>query len=319
MHRRSLLLGALAVPALARHAWSAEKIKVATFPSASSLPFFVAQQRGFLAEAGIEAEGVLTQTAPLMIQAMVADEVQAIASLVTLEGANINARRPGTAVYFTLNGQNATHRVEQFVARPSWPGTDIKGLKGARIMCAPGPANLAAARGVLRVNGLTEADYTLAEQQMGVHVQALAAGTFDAAYTLDPVASIAIRQGAARLVEGGVIATYLLGGGAAEAYAAGSTVSGKFLADRPAVARAYAGAIGRACATIATDPSVRELLTPFMNTPADLAPTIPLPAFRRVADLTPAMVGAFQAFVDLGVGWGVVRDKLDVKTFLQPL
>jgi NitT/TauT family transport system substrate-binding protein len=254
-----------------------------------------------------------------MIQAMVADEVQAIASLVTLEGANINARRPGTAVYFTLNGQNATHRVEQFVARPSWPGTDIKGLKGARIMCAPGPANLAAARGVLRVNGLTEADYTLAEQQMGVHVQALAAGTFDAAYTLDPVASIAIRQGAARLVEGGVIATYLLGGGAAEAYAAGSTVSGKFLADRPAVARAYAGAIGRACATIATDPSVRELLTPFMNTPADLAPTIPLPAFRRVADLTPAMVGAFQAFVDLGVGWGVVRDKLDVKTFLQPL
>jgi len=321
MNRRSLGLGLLAAPMLARHAWSAEKIKVATFPSASSLPFFVARERGFFAEAGIEAEGLVMQAAPLMIQALISDDVQAIASLVTLEGANINARRAGTVVYFTLNGQNAEHRVEQFVARPDWAGTGIAGLRGARIAGAPGPANLAAARGVLRANGLEEGrDYTLSEQQMGVHVQALAAGTFDAAYTLDPVASIAIRQGAAKLVEGGVIATYLLGGGAGtEAYAAGSCVSGRFLQARPAVARAYAGAIKRACETIAADPGVRGYLTPFMNTPAELAPTIPLPAFRPAGSLTPAMLATFQRFVDLGVGWGVVRDRVEVGTMVQAL
>jgi NitT/TauT family transport system substrate-binding protein len=321
MHRRSLLLGAVAAPFVARHARAAEKIKVATFPSASSLPFYVAQERGFFAEAGIEAEGVLTQTAPLIVQAMVTGDVQAVASLVSLEGANINSRRADSVLYFSLNGQNATHRVEQIIVRPNHPAQEIVGLRGARIMCAPGPANLAAARGVLRANGLEETrDYTLVEQQMGVHVGAMQSNQFDAAYTLDPIASIAIRLGAARLLEGGVIAKYLLGGGAeTEAYAAGGGITGKFLAEQPALARAYIGAVSKACAAIATDPSVRNYLTPFMNTPAELAPTIPLPAFRLVREMSAAQIASFQRFVDLGVSWGVVRGAIDVHSFLRAL
>lgn len=47
------------------------------------------------------------------------------------------------------------------------------------------------------------------ETQMGVHLGALQAGTFDAGYTLEPLASMMIKNGVARRLEAGVIATYL--------------------------------------------------------------------------------------------------------------
>jgi hypothetical protein len=110
---------------------------------------------------------------------------------VTLEGANINQRRPGTLTYIALNGQNAQYITEQFVVKAGSTAKTLADLKGAKILSAPGPANLGAAKAVLKAVGLEEGkDYSIQEQQMGVHVGALQAGTFDAGYTLEPVASV---------------------------------------------------------------------------------------------------------------------------------
>jgi len=318
--RRPLLFSMLALPAIAR-AQAAERVRVAVFNVSSALPYYVAVERGFFAAEGIEASAVPLQAAPLIVQAMVTGDVEAASNLVTLEGANINARRANTALYIALNGQNAQYRMEQFVVRPQHPAQSIRDLRGARILSAPGPANISAARAVLAANGLQEGrDYTIQEQQMGVHVGALAAGTFDAAYTLEPVATIAERAGAARRLEAGVIATHLLGRREAQAWAAGAALTGKFLAEKPDAARRFAAAWARACALIQSDPaSVRPLLVQHMQTSAELAPTIPLVNFRMVKDLGAADLADFQKFVDLAVQQGVVRDPIQVQSFLRSL
>jgi NitT/TauT family transport system substrate-binding protein len=318
--RRALLLSALAVPAVAR-AQAAERVRVAVFNVSSALPYYVAVERGFFAAEGIEAVAVPLQAAPLIVQSMVAGDVEAASNLVTLEGANINARRANTALYIALNGQNREYRMEQFVVRPGHPAQAIRELRGARILSAPGPANISAARAVLAANGLQEGrDYTIQEQQMGTHVGALQAGTFDAAYTLEPVATIAERAGAARRLEAGVIATYLLGRQEAQAWAAGAALTGRFLAEKPGVAQRFANAWSRACALIRQDSaSVRPMLVAHMQTPAELAPTIPLVNFTMVKDLAQADIADFQKFVDLAVQQGVVRDRIDVRSFLRAL
>jgi NitT/TauT family transport system substrate-binding protein len=321
LRRRPLLLATLAAPFVARTALAADRVRVAVFNVSSALPFYVAQERGFFAAEGIEAVAVPLQTAPLIVQAMVAGDVEAASNLVTLEGANINARRAGTAIYISLNGQNDRYRMETFVVRPQHPAQSIRDLKGGvRILSAPGPANISAARAVLSAVGLQEGrDYSISEQQMGVHVGALQAGTFDAAYTLEPVATIAERAGAARRLEAGVIATHLLGRAEAQAFAAGGAVTQKFLTEKPDAARRFAAAWARACETIRTDPSVRSLLVQHMNTSAELAPTVPLVNFVMVRDLSPQDMADFQKFVDLAVAQGVVRDRIDVKSFLRSL
>ncbi|MDO9498656.1 ABC transporter substrate-binding protein [Falsiroseomonas sp.] len=320
IRRRPLLLAALAAPAIA-NAQGADRVRVAVFNVSSALPYYVAVERGFFAAEGIEASATPLQAAPLIVQAMISGDVEAASNLVTLEGANINSRRAGTAVYIALNGQNARYQMEQFVVRANHPAQSLRDLKGARIMSAPGPANLAAARAVLAAVGLQETrDYTIQEQQMGVHVGALAAGTFDAAYTLEPVATIAERAGAARRLEAGVIATHLLGRTDAQAFASGAALTGKLLQEKPDAARRFAAAWSKACALIAAEPaSVRPLLVQHMQTSAELAPTVPLVNFRMVRDLTPQDVADFQKFVDLAVTQGVVRNAIQVDSFLRAL
>jgi NitT/TauT family transport system substrate-binding protein len=201
------------------------------------------------------------------------------------------------------------------------PAQSIRDLKGARILSAPGPANISAARAVLAANGLQEGrDFTIQEQQMGVHVGALQAGTFDAAYTLEPVATIAERAGAARRLEAGVIATHLLGRVDAQAWAAGAALTGRFLAEKPAAAQRFANAWGKACELIRQEPAaVRPLLVQHMQTSAELAPTIPLVNFRMVKELGAEDIADFQKFVDLAVQQGVVRDRIEVRSFLRAL
>jgi NitT/TauT family transport system substrate-binding protein len=320
MHRRALLLGGLAAPCVIGAARAQDTLRIAIFEAGSTLPYFVALTRGFFTDVGIAPQGVKLANHPLIVQALVSGDVDGCTNLVTLEGANINVRRPNTVLYYALNGQNAQHRMEQFVVRPNSTAARLQDLKGARILSAPGPANMAAARGVLAAIGLQEGrDYTLVEQPMGMHVGAMQSGQFDAAYTLEPVATIGERAGAMKRLEAGVIATYLLGRPDAQAFAAGAGFSGRFLDTKRAVAERFAQAWARAIEAIRTDPTTREALTSHLNTPAELAAVIPLQDFKMVREFSAQDRADLQKFIDTGVQMGTVRGAIDAASVIRPL
>ncbi len=316
---RATLVATLPLAAFtALPAAAADKVKIGVFPSSSALPYYIALERGYFKEVDIEPEAVIFTAHPLTVQALVSGDLDGASNLVTLEGANINQRRAGTLAFISLNGQNAQYITEQFVVKASSTAQSLKDLKGAKIVSAPGPANIGAAKAVLKAVGLEDGkDYTMQEQQLSVHLGALQAGTFDAAYTLEPVASVMIKQGVARRLEAGVISTYLLGRKEALAYAAGGALSGKFIADKPQVATRFAQAWAKAVRDVANDPKVRDLLPKYMNTSAELAPTVPLAKIVMVKDVNAAEMADFQKFVDIGVQQGVIKGAIDVKTFVK--
>lgn len=316
MQRRALLASALATPALAQ---GTERVRVAVFDVTSALPFYVARERGMFARQGIEITTIPLQTHPLIVQALVANEADACSNLVTLEAANINQRRANSVIYFALNGQNEAFRMEQFVVRPSSTARTLADLRGARIASAPGPANMAAARGVLAAAGLAPADYTLTEQPMGVHVGAVQAGQFDAAYTLEPVGTVGERAGVWRRLETGVIAKYILGRPEGKAFAAGTGFTQRFLDQKPDVARRFALAWEEAIALIRTDPTTRQYLTSHINVPAPLAEHVPLLAYVMVKNFTASDRQDMQRFVDFAVRQGVVRQNIDIESFIRAL
>lgn len=319
MNRRALLLGPLAAPFVIGSARAMDTVRVATFEAASTLPYFVAITRGFFREAGVEPVGAPLATHPLIVQALVSGEVEACTNLVTLEAANINSRRPNSVLFFSVNGQNAEFQMEQFVVRPNSAAQRLADLRG-RIMSAPGPGNLAAARAALLAVGLREgADFTLVEQPMGMHVGAMQAGQFEAAFTLEPAATIGVRAGAMRRLETGVIATHMIGRRDALAFASGAGFSGRFLDTRGAVARRYAEAWARAVEAIRADPTTREVLTSHLNTPAELAATMPLQRFTLTREMTPQMMEDLQAFIDAAVRMGVVRERIPASAVLRAL
>lgn len=295
-----------------------DKVKVGVFPVASTLPYFVAIERGFFKEANIEVETTRLIGGPPNVAAMITNQIDAAAVLVTIEGMNANLKKPGVAMYISLNSQNKTYQMEQFVIRKGFAAKSLKDLKGAKIMSAPGPANVTMAKAALAAAGLKEGDYTIDQLDMGQHVNAMTAGTFDAGYTLEPNASTMRKLGVATTLEAGVIARYVLGDPEADAYVGGCALTSEFIKSRPDVAKRFTAAWAKAVDFITKNPKeARQYLLKNTFTPPDVVDTVPMIKYVMAKNLTAKDKAAYQKFIDFSVTTGTLPEKVDVTKYLQ--
>jgi NitT/TauT family transport system substrate-binding protein len=307
--------------ALSDSAQAADKVKVGVFPVSSSLPYFIARDLGYFQELDIDPETIILMGGPPNVAALITNQIEVSVVLVTLEGLNADIKKPGVAMYVAMNGQNATHRMEQFVVRSGLADkvTSLKDFKGLKLMSAPGPANLNTAKGILAKVGLKDSDYTIDQLDMGQHINALKAGTFDGGYTLEPNATVMNQLGFAKTVEAGVIAKYVLGDPEADPSAAGCAFSSDFIGKRPDVARRFAQAWAKALVLIKNDPQeARKRLLKNTMTPENVVDTIPMLGYIMVKDMSPKQIDDLQRFADFGHDIGVVPEKIDVRKYLQP-
>jgi NitT/TauT family transport system substrate-binding protein len=325
MNRRHLLTLAAAgsmalLCGLMSPASAADKVTVGVFPSSSSLPYFVAIEKGYFKEANIEPETIKLMGGPPNVAALMTNQIEVSAVLVTLEGLNANVKKQGVAMYIAMHSQTATWKMEQFVVREGLVDKvkSLKDFKGLKLMSAPGPANLNTAKGILAKVGLKDGDYTIDQLDMGQHINAMKAGTFDGGYTLEPSATIMHKIGAAQTLEAGVIAKYILGSPDADAFAAGCAFTTDFITKRPDVAKRFAEAWAKAVDFIQKNPAeARKYLAKNTLTPDDLVDEVPMLGYLMVKDMSPKQLGYLQQFTDFGTDIGVVPEKIDVKKYLK--
>jgi NitT/TauT family transport system substrate-binding protein len=301
------------VPAAAQ-----DKVKVGVFPVSSSLPYFVALERGFFKEQNIEPEMVRLIGGPPNIAAMITNQIDAAAVLVTIEGMNADLKKPGVAMYIGVHVQNKASQMEQFVVRANSPAKTLADLKGMKLMSAQGPSNMTAAKAVLAAAGLKEGDYTIDQLDIAQHVNVMTSGTFDGGYTLEPNASTMRKLGVARTLESGVIAKYILGSDDAEAFAAGCALTSDFISKRPDVAKRFAAAWQKALTFINTHPhEARAYLAKNTFTPEDVVDTVPMLKYVMTKDLNLKQKEQFQKFIDFAASVGTLPEKVDITKYLQ--
>ena len=295
-----------------------DKVKVGVFPISSSLPYFVAIAQGYFKENNIEPETIRLMGGPPNVAALITNQIEVSAVLVTLEGLNANIKKPGVAMYFAMHSQNAEYRMEQFIARTGSGITKLADFKGKKLMSAPGPANLNTAKGILAKVGLKDGDYTIDQLDMGQHVNAIKAGTFDGGYTLEPSATIIEQMGAGKTIEAGVIAKYILGDPAGNAYAAGAAFSTDFINARPDVAKRFAASWAKAIEYIKANPKeARKHLAKNTLTPDNLVDVVPMLGYTMNKDMSAKQKKELQDFANFGVEIGVVPEKIDVSKFVK--
>ena len=295
-----------------------DKVKVGVFPVSSSLPYFVALELGFFKEQNIDPEMVRLIGGPPNVAAMITNQIDAAAVLVTIEGMNANIKKPGVAMYISINSQNKTYQMEQFVIRKGLEAKTLADLKGKKIMSAPGPANVTMAKAALAAAGLKEGEYTLDQLDMGQHVNAMTAGTFDAGYTLEPNASTMRKMGVATTLEAGVIAHYVLGDPNANAFVGGAALTSDFIKNRPDVAKRFTAAWEKAVKLINENPTeARKHLVKNTFTPDDVVDTVPMIRYFMAKDLTAKDKADYQKFIDFSVKTGTLEQPVDVTKYLQ--
>ena len=133
----AIAVGASVVPASAQ-AQARDKVTMGLFIASSAMPYFIARERGYFAAENLEVEGIPLANHPLIVQGLVKGDLDTASNLLSLEGVNINAIRPNTLQYFSINCQNDKYQVESYVVPPDSKITQLSELKGKRIFSAPG-------------------------------------------------------------------------------------------------------------------------------------------------------------------------------------
>jgi NitT/TauT family transport system substrate-binding protein len=221
-------------------------------------------------------------------------------------------------MYISLNSQNQKYQMEQFVVRKGLEAKSLADLKGKKIMSAPGPANVTMAKAALAAAGLKDGDYSIDQLDMGQHVNAMTAGTFDAGYTLEPNASTMRKLGVASTLEAGVIAKYVLGDPNANAFVAGCALTSDFIKARPDVAKRFAAAWSKAVDLINNNPAeARKHLIKNTFTPPDVVDTVPMIRYFMAKDLTAKDKADYQKFIDFSVKMGTLEKPVDVSKYLE--
>src|SRR6202171_4847830 len=113
-----------------------DKVSVGVFPVSSSLPYFVALERGFFKEQNIEPEMTKLMGGPPNVAAMMTNQIEVSAVLVTLEGLNANVKKPGVAMYISVNSQTKVWKMEQFVAGTNSGIKTLADFKGKKLLCS---------------------------------------------------------------------------------------------------------------------------------------------------------------------------------------
>jgi NitT/TauT family transport system substrate-binding protein len=284
-----------------------DKVRVGVFPVSSSLPYFVALERGFFKEQKIEPEMVRLIGGPPNVAAMITNQIDASAVLVTIEGMNANIKKPGVAMYISVNSQNRTYQMEQFVVRKGLEIKSLADLKGKKIMSAPGPANVTMARAALAAAGLKDNEYQLDQLDMGQHVNAMTAG-----------ASTMRKLGVATTFEAGVVAKYVLGDPNANAFVGGTALTSDFIKSRPDVAKRFTAAWEKAIRFINDNPKeARKHLIKNTFTPDDVVDTVPMIRYFMAKDLTAKDRDDYQKFIDFSTKTGTLEQKVDVAKYLH--
>ena len=224
---------------------------------------------------------------PPNVSAMITDQIDAAAVLVTIEGMNANSRSRARHVH-----RRATAR-----ARPTrWSSSSSAKVSRREPEGPQGRENHVGARsrqrddgegGARQATGSRKATTRIEQLDMGQHVEAMTAGTFDAGYTLEPNASMMRKQGVARTLETGVIAKYVLGDPERQCLRRRLRARPAIHHERPTWPGASPPPGRRRSQSSTKNPQeARKHLAKNTLTPEEVVDTVPMVGYFMVAELT---------------------------------
>ncbi len=307
----SAALATLAAPAIVR-AQAAPKIRIGFWPVASALPFFVAVEKGYFKEAGVDVEVLKFASAQQVMEGMLSDRCEGsangVASAVLAIG---EIAQPGLFKIFCTNPTNAKYVLDEFIVAKDAPYKSLADLKGKRIASGPGIQNTTLAKTMLERAGAPASSVT--ELPIGQHVAAIASGQVDAVYTLEPTGTVGRLNGTTRTLEVGVVAKYILGDPMAPWHGGSATLTTDFLKKHPDAAKKYMAAYRKGVELVKSNPAeARPYLKGYTAIEGPLTAEVPMSDYLFSTDFKPADIAYFQKFYDLFTEKGIFERKVDV-------
>lgn len=295
---------------------ASEKISIGYWPIASGLPFYVALEKGYFKEVGLNVEGVKFANPSQVVEAMIAGRIQGSANGTASAALALGEiASPGLFQIICSNPSNQKFVLDEFLVPIKSTAKSIRDLKGAKIACGPGIQNVTLTKIILEKNGL--GDIQPIELPVGQHVAAIAAGQIDAVYTLEPTGTIGRVKGETRILETGVISKYVLGNADAPWFGGSASLTNTLIKARPADVKKYVQAYAKGVDFVRKNPEEsRKSLDGFTAIDETIVKEVPLANFVMFNEFKPSDIDFFQKFFDVFTERKIFTKKVDVKSLL---
>lgn len=285
------------------------KIRVAYAPVVLNLPAYLAQDKEWFKEAGIEAEFTVFTSANDMINAVVARQVDAVTGVSLVPVLNLEAQYPGKIRVVLHSKMNDTQPFDGIVVKPASDIQTINDLAGRKLGIFPGTTAINWMRALFKKHGIDPAEVDMVQLPPASHLSALESGAIDALLAYEPTLTTALQNGNRR-VFGSIYADLLN-----PSPISSTVISREFEAKNPETAAAFIRVLDRAISAIQQDPTESKVaLTKFTKILPEVAPHV-----NVVKDTTSTTVDAenVQKFIELLVEIGELPKSVDAKKLLS--
>ena len=308
-------IAVLAAPAIVR-AQAGPKIRIGFWPVAAGLPFFVALEKGYFKEAGVDVEPLKFAGAQQVMEAMLSGRGDGSAN--GTGSANLaigEIAQPGLFKIFCTNPSNVKYVLDEFITGKDSAIKTMADLKGKRVASGPGIQNTTLCKTMLERAGATGA--SVMELPIGQHIASLVAGQVDACYTLEPTGTIGRMNGTTRVIEAGVVAKYILGDPMAPWHGGAASLTTEFIQKNPEVTKKFIAAYARGVELVRAKPDeARQFMKGYTAIEGPLTAQVPLASYLLYNEFRPSDIAYFQKFYDLFSDKGIFEKKVPVEPLL---
>ena len=291
------------------------KVKIANLSIVQGLPLYLAIEKGYFKEAGLDVEMIKFEAPNQIVDAVLNGQVDFTSPSGAMGILGIaDFKNPGKLKIYAAAGGDDVIQNDAILVKSNSTIQGIEELKGKKMGILPGIQWRTIAQHILAQNNLaTDKDVTLVELAVGLQGPALASGDIDALLGVEPTPTIIKAKGIGKEFITMVTAKYV----ANPFYGGAGAVRAEFAAQNPNTTKKVLSIFQRAINEINENPNVaRQYLKG--NTPLDdsAIAQVPISRFKMYNDLTQNDINAIQKFYDIFSTYKVIDGKMDFKNLI---
>lgn len=278
-------------------------VRIAYIPFSASLPLFVALDKQLFQKHGVQVEALQFPSSTAAVNALIAGQVDLSFNNNLDVLFSAEAARPGLIKLLFPSFETDDNFYDYILVRTDSSLRMPEDLKGASIGMRSGASDLLIGKLYLKQLLGSYEGLAITTGDPKHQVDALIAGHLDAVFTVDPVASAAIRSGRVR-----VLVPFYRGKVMNPFPAAATSVRSDFWQNRPDdIHRVYA-ALSEAIEKTASDDTSRSLFIKYLSIEEPLARAVGVPKFfPRAEDVTSSITQIAELYTQSGVIDGTLR------------
>ncbi len=283
---------------------TAYKIRVGYLSLASSLPFFVAKEKGYFKDEDVDVESFNLASSNETADALLAGRIDATSIAALSVWMAIEQRSPETLKIFLMTYASDKTTVHRILAKNNTGIKTLSDLDGKTIGTFPGLQMKVFTNLILEKYFNTD-NLQLVQLSPPLQKDALASGRIDALFCLEPVGTISEEAGIGTPIVINPLYEHIL----KPFPTAASVVSAKFAQEKPEVTERYIKTIHRAIEYISENPSEARLLLPkYTSIKENICQKVGIYDFWTVENIDTAAV---QQLADIYAQYEILKDKFD--------